>query len=152
MVKVGEVAPGIVMEGNDGQRFTLADLKGKKIILYFYSRDMTSGCSEEARDFRDNYRGFEDAGATVIGVSKDTKDSHHKFIEKYRLPFILVSDPGLEIIKAFGVWKEKNMYGKKVMGVERTTFVIDENGIISKIYPKVKVRGHAAKVLTELAE
>jgi len=152
MVKVGEAAPRIVMEGSNGQRFTLTDFKGKKIVLYFYSKDMTSGCSEEARDFRDNYQGFEDLGAVVIGVSKDSKDSHHKFMEKYQLPFILVSDPDLEIIKAFDVWTEKNMYGKKVMGVERTTFVIDEEGKINKIYPKVKVKGHAAKVLAELAE
>lgn len=152
MVKIGDNAPETVMEGSDGQSFRLADFKGKKIVLYFYAKDMTSGCSEEARDFRDNYQGFEEAGAVVIGVSKDSKDSHRKFIEKYQLPFILVSDPDLEIIKAFDVWKEKNMYGKKVMGVVRTTFVIDENSKISKIYPKVKVKGHAEKVLADLYE
>ena len=150
MVAVGQAAPDMVMEGSNGKTIRLSDYLGKKVILYFYSKDMTSGCTTEASDFRDKQTDFEQADAVVIGVSKDSIGSHHKFIEKYQLPFILVSDPELKTIQAFGVWKEKNMYGRKTMGVERTTFIIDKKGIIQKIYSKVKVKGHVEKILEDL--
>jgi len=152
MLKVGEAAPDIAMEVSNGKTIRLADFRGKKVVLYFYPKDMTSGCTTEALDFRDNQANFEQADTLVIGVSKDPMGSHHKFIEKHQLPFLLVSDPDLELINAFGVWKEKNMYGKKTFGVERTTFIIDSNGIVQKIYPKVKVKGHVEQVLEDLKD
>jgi peroxiredoxin Q/BCP len=150
MPKVGDSAPDFQAEGSNGQIIKLSDLRGKKVVLYFYPKDMTSGCTTEACDFRDHHANFSESEVVVIGVSKDPMGSHHKFIEKYQLPFILVSDPDLEIIKAYEVWKEKTMYAKKSMGVERTTFIIDEKGTIGKIYPKVKVKGHVEKVLEDL--
>jgi len=152
MLKVGDAAPDIAMEASNGRTIRLADLQGKKVVLYFYPKDMTSGCTTEAGNFRDNQANFEQADTVVIGVSKDSMSSHHKFIEKHQLPFLLVSDPDLELINAFGVWKEKNMYGKKTFGVERTTFIIDSNSIVQKIYPKVKVKGHVEQVLADLKE
>ena len=150
MVEAGQAAPDMVMEGSNGKTIRLSDYLGKKVILYFYSKDMTSGCTAEACDFRDNQTNFEQADTIVIGISKDSMGSHHKFIEKYQLPFILVSDPELKTIQALGVWKEKNMYGRKTMGVEWTTFIIDKKGIIQKIYSKVKVKGHVEKILEDL--
>jgi len=152
MLKVGEAVPDIAMEASNGKAIRFADFWGKKVILYFYPKDMTSGCTTEAGDFRDNQANFEQADTVVIGVSKDSMSSHHKFIAKHRLPFLVVSDPDLELINAFGVWKEKNMYGKKTFGVERTTFIIDSNGIVQKIYPKVKVKGHVEQILADLKE
>lgn len=150
MPQVGDIAPDFQAEGSAGQSVKLSDLRGKKVVLYFYPKDMTSGCTTQACDFRDHYADFAYSDVVVIGVSKDPMGSHHKFIEKYQLPFVLVSDPDLEIIKAYDVWKEKNMFGKKSMGIERTTFIIDEKGVIQKIYPKVKVKGHVEKVLEDL--
>lgn len=150
MVQVGDIAPDFEAEGSSRQPIKLSDFRGKKVVLYFYPKDMTSGCTTEACDFRDHHTDFADSDVIVIGVSKDPMGSHHKFIEKYQLPFVLVSDPELEIIRAYDVWKEKNMYGKKTMGVERTTLIIDEKGVIQKIYPKVKVKGHVEKVLADL--
>lgn len=150
MLQINEPAPDFQALGSRGQEIKLSDLRGKKVVLYFYSKDNTSGCTMEACDFRDHYAEFEQAETVIIGVSKDPMGSHHKFIEKYNLPFVLVSDPELKILQAYGVWKEKNMYGKKTMGVERTTVIIDEQGIIKKIYPKVKVKGHVEKVLEDL--
>jgi peroxiredoxin Q/BCP len=152
MLNIGDKAPDFRGEATIGRTITLSEFQqqGKNVILYFYPKDMTSGCTAEACDFGLHYPNFEEAQTIIIGVSKDTMSSHHKFIEKFNLPFILVSDPELEIIKMYGVWKEKTMYGKKSMGVERTTFLIDKNGVIQKIYPKVKVAGHVAKVLSDL--
>ncbi|MHB1654082.1 MAG: thioredoxin-dependent thiol peroxidase [Desulfitobacteriaceae bacterium] len=150
MLNPGDVAPDFQAEGSNGQTIMISELRGKKVVLYFYPKDMTQGCTIEACDFRDHYAGFAEAGTVVIGISKDLMGSHHKFIEKFGLPFILVSDPELKIIQAYGVWKEKNMYGKKTMGVERSTFLIDENGLIQKIYPKVKVNGHVEQILKDV--
>lgn len=150
MLQVNELAPDFQALGSFGQEIKLSDLRGKKVVLYFYPKDNTAGCTTEACDFRDQYAEFEQADTVIIGVSKDPMGSHHKFIEKYQLPFVLVSDQELKVIQAYGVWKEKNMYGKKTMGVERTTVIIDEEGIVKKIYPKVKVKGHVEKVLEDL--
>lgn len=152
MLQVGDVAPDFAAEGSHGEEIKLSNLKGKKIVLYFYPKDNTSGCTTEACDFRDYHAEFQNADTIVIGVSKDPMGSHHKFIEKYQLPFVLISDPELKIIQAYNVWKEKNMYGKKTMGVERTTVLLDEEGIVRKIYPKVKVKGHVEQVLSDLKE
>ena len=152
MLQVGESAPDFTAEGSRGEEVKLSHLKGKKVVLYFYPKDNTPGCTTEACDFRDRHADFQSADTIVIGVSKDPMGSHHKFIEKYELPFVLVSDPELEIIQAYDVWKEKNMYGKKTMGVERTTVLIDETGIVRKVYPKVKVKGHVEQVLKDLKE
>ena len=152
MLQVGELAPDFTTKGNHGEEVKLSNLKGERVVLYFYPKDNTPGCTTEACDFRDRHVDFQSEDTIVIGVSKDPMESHHKFIEKYQLPFILVSDPELEIIKAYEVWKEKNMYGKKIMGVERTTVLIDETGMVRKIYPKVKVKGHVEQVLKDLKE
>lgn len=149
MLKAGDRAPEFVAESTQGT-VSLSNFRGKKVVLYFYSKDMTSGCAKEAALFRDEFTAFVESNTVIIGVSKDTYASHIKFAEKYSIPFILLSDPELEIIQDYGVWKEKNMYGKKTMGVERTTFLIDERGIILKIYPKVKVDGHVQKILNDL--
>lgn len=152
MIKVGDEAPDILMNIGDEKTAKISDFKGKKVILYFYSKDNTSGCTSEACDFRDNQELFDDADAVVIGVSKDSLESHKKFRDKNNLKFILASDSNLELIQAYDVWKEKNMYGKKAMGVERSTFIIDEEGIVRKIYNKVKVKGHVDQVLKDLKE
>lgn len=152
MLKEMDMAPDLEMETNKGEKIKLSDFRGKKVILYFYPKDNTAGCTAEACDFRDHSNDFESDSAIVIGVSKDSASSHNKFIEKYQLPFILVTDPELNVIKAFNVWQEKTMYGKKSMGVVRTTFIIDKEGKIRKIYNKVRVKGHVEKVLEDLKE
>lgn len=120
---------------------------GKKVVLYFYPKDDTPGCTTEACEFRDNLKNYADVNAVIIGVSKDPQNSHDKFIKKYGLPFELISDPEGKLLDAFGVWKEKSMYGKTFMGVERSTFLIDENGKIVKVWRKVSVPNHVAEVL-----
>lgn len=150
MIQVNKPAPDFHALGSHGQEIRLSEMRGKKVVVYFYPRDNTSGCTMEACDFRDRHTDFQEAETIIIGVSKDPMGSHHKFIEKYQLPFVLLSDPELEIIQTYGVWKEKNMYGKKTMGVERTTVLIDKEGIIRKIYQKVKVKGHVEQVLEDL--
>lgn len=150
MLKENDKAPNFSLISDEGKKINLKDFKGKKVILYFYPKDNTSGCTKEACSFRDSIKIFKKNNAVVIGISKDDISSHKKFKEKYNLPFNLLSDESLETIKDYGVWKEKNMYGKKYMGIERTTFIIDEKGIIRKIYPKVKVLGHIEEILNEL--
>jgi thioredoxin-dependent peroxiredoxin len=150
MVKEGKKAPDFTGISDSGEKFSLSDFLGKKVVLYFYPRDNTPGCTKEACDFRDNSRKFENKDIIIIGVSPDTTDSHIKFKEKFGLPFILIADEEKKIIKKYDVWKEKNMYGKKVMGVERTTFLIDEKGVILRIYPKVKVDGHIEQILLDI--
>ncbi len=150
MLKENDKAPDFSLISDEGKKINLKDFRGKKVILYFYPKDNTSGCTKEACSFRDSIKSFEKNNAVVIGISKDDISSHKKFKEKYNLPFNLLSDESLETIKNYGVWKEKNMYGKKYMGIERTTFIIDEKGIIRKIYPKVKVIGHIEEILNEL--
>lgn len=150
MLKPGMKAPDFSLLNDEGQKISLKDLKGKKVVLYFYPKDDTSGCTKEACDFRDSIRVFEKNNTAVIGVSKDDVKSHFKFKKKYDLPFLLLSDENLDVLKKYDVWKEKSMYGRKYMGIERTTFIIDEKGIISDIYSKVKVEGHVKDVLSKI--
>jgi peroxiredoxin Q/BCP len=150
MVEAGQPAPDFCLDDQHGQPVTLAQFRGTPIVLYFYPKDDTPGCTREACAFRDTRADYERAGAKVIGVSPDSPASHEKFSEKYQLPFTLVADPEKSVCQSYGVWKEKNMYGKKSMGVERTTFVIDGAGIVRKVFPRVKVDGHAEQVLAAL--
>jgi peroxiredoxin Q/BCP len=130
----------------NGEKISLKSFRGKKVVLYFYPKDMTSGCTQEACDFRDALPDFKKIKAEVIGISIDSQASHRKFRDKYDLPFILLSDENKEVVQKYGVWKEKSMYGRKYMGIERTTFIIDEEGKIQNIIPKVKVAGHIEEV------
>ncbi len=147
MLKVGDKAPAFTLKDKDDKDVSLSDFSGKKVVLYFYPKDNTSGCTKQACAFAASYGLFKKKGAVVIGVSRDSVSSHVKFAEKYGLPFILLSDPGLEAINAYGVWQEKKNYGKTTMGVVRTTFIIDENGVITHVMPKVKPDTNAAEVL-----
>ncbi|KXK46275.1 MAG: bacterioferritin comigratory protein [Chlorobi bacterium OLB5] len=150
MLKIGDKAPEFSLVADSGGKISLKDLKGKKVVLYFYPKDMTSGCTQEACDFRDNIKKFEKKNTVVIGVSPDDTKSHNKFKDKYELPFTLLSDETKTMLNDYGVWQEKSMYGRKYMGVVRTTFIIDEKGIIEKIYEKVKVPGHIEELLNEI--
>lgn len=150
MLKIGDKAPAFTLISDSGVKVSLKDLKGKKVILYFYPKDDTSGCTKEACSFRDNIKVIEKKNAVVIGVSKDNTKSHQKFKLKYDLPFTLLSDENLEMLKDYDVWKEKSMYGKKYMGIERTTYIIDEKGKIADIFNKVKVDGHTEEILAKL--
>ncbi len=145
-IEEGKKAPAFTAQSDDLGKLSLKDFLGKKVILYFYPKDMTSGCTQEACDFRDQYSRFKKSGIEVIGVSKDSVESHQKFRAKYKLPFPLLADEDQKLSKAFGVWKEKSLYGRKYMGIERTTFIINEKGKIEKIFPKVKVNGHVNEV------
>lgn len=147
MLRTGDKAPDFKLKTDAGKTVSLKDFKGKKVILYFYPKDMTSGCTLEACDFRDNIKTFTKKNSVILGVSADSIDSHKKFKDKYKLPFTLLSDETKEMINDYGVWKEKSMYGKKYMGIERTTFVIDEKGKIEKIFNKVSVNGHIEELL-----
>lgn len=150
MLNVGEIAPDFTLLNQDGEEVSLSDYRGKKVILYFYPKDNTPGCTKQACGFAERHPQFEELGTVVLGVSKDTVASHKKFETKYNLPFTLVSDPELVAIQAYDVWKEKNMYGKKVMGVVRTTYLIDENGVIEKVYGKVKAADNPQQMLDEI--
>jgi peroxiredoxin Q/BCP len=144
----GNKAPAFSADSSEGKKISLKDYAGKKnVVLYFYPKDMTPGCTVESCEFRDYKTEFGNAGAVILGVSKDSLKSHEKFIEKERLNFPLLTDEDGKICAKFGVWKEKTNYGKKYMGIERTTFVIDKDGKIAKIWPKVKVQGHVDEVL-----
>jgi peroxiredoxin Q/BCP len=147
---VGDKAPPFSLPTGDGKKLSLGDLKGKKVVLYFYPKDNTFGCTRDACSFQQNLSRIRRKGAVIVGVSPDSEASHRKFSDKYDLTFDLISDEKKEIVKKYGVWKEKSMYGKKYFGVERTTFVIDEKGKISHIFPKVKVDGHTEEVLAVL--
>ncbi len=151
-LKIGDAAPDFSLLGNDGKMHSLKDFKGKKVVLYFYPKDDTSGCTAEACSFRDNLSTIKRKDAVVVGVSADSVASHTKFIDKYDLNFTLLSDESKAVLKKYNVWKEKSMYGRKYLGIERTTFVIDERGKISHIFPKVKVNGHTEEVLKALSE
>lgn len=150
MLKEGQKAPAFKLPGDDGEVHSLKDYVGKKVVLYFYPKDDTSGCTKEACDFKDNMNRIKRKDTVVIGISKDSIKSHLKFKEKYGLNFLLLSDEDLKTLEKYGVWKEKSMYGRKYMGVERTTFIIDESGKIKKIFEKVKVPGHVDEVLKNL--
>ena len=150
MLKIGDIAPDFLLPNKDGTAVSLASFKGQKVILYFYPKDNTPGCSKEACSFRDNYSSFKNNGIVVIGISPDSENSHNKFTDKLNLPFILLSDTEKIVAKAYGVWGEKKNYGKTYYGIIRTTFVIDENGIIERIYPKVNVATHAEDIIKDL--
>lgn len=150
MLEVGRKAPEFTLPNQDGEAVSLADYRGKKVVLYFYSKDNTAGCTKQACGFGELYPQFMEKGAVVLGISKDTAVSHKKFAEKYHLPFTLLSDTELQVVQEYDVWKEKNMYGKKVMGVVRTTYLIDENGIIEKAFGKVKAADNPAQMLGEI--
>lgn len=151
MIEVGQKAPDFELLNQDGEIIKLSDYLGKKVVLYFYPKDNTPGCSAQACGFSELYPQFIEKDAVVLGVSKDTVLSHKKFKDKFNLGFTLLSDVNLDVIKAYDVWKEKNMYGKKVMGVVRSTFLIDENGIIVKIFNKVKAKDNPKDMLEELS-
>ena len=147
MLQVGMQAPAFMLADKDGKMVSLSNFLGKKVVLYFYPKDNTPGCTRQACAFASAYSEFEKKNAVVIGISKDSVSSHEKFAGKYNLPFILLSDPELQSIQAYGVWQEKKLYGKTSMGVVRTTFIIDEQGKILKVMPKVKPDTNAAEVL-----
>jgi len=151
-MKVGQKAPDFSVVDDSGKTVKLSDLKGKKVVLYFYPKDDTPGCTKEACNFRDGIAEIKKQGAVVLGVSADSVESHKKFKKKFDLNFQLLADTDKKIIEDYDVWKEKSMYGKKYMGIERTTFVIDKDGKISHIFPKVKVAEHYDEVLAALEE
>ncbi len=150
MVLVGEKAPDFTLPADDGRPVSLNGFRGKKVVLYFYPKDDTPGCTKEACSFRDNLARVTTKGAVVLGVSRDDAKSHLKFKDKYDLNFPLLSDVDGKVTTAYGVWKKKNMYGREYFGIERTTFLIDEGGTIARIWPKVKVEGHTDEVLAAL--
>ncbi|MBR5265178.1 MAG: thioredoxin-dependent thiol peroxidase [Clostridia bacterium] len=152
MLEAGMKAPDFTLPDKDGNMITLSDFVGKKVVLYFYPKDNTPGCTRQACAFAGAYEQFKDNDIIVIGISKDSVASHKKFAEKYELPFILISDKELVAIQAYGVWQEKKLYGKVSMGVVRTTFIIDENGDIEKVMPKVKPDTNAAEILEYLGK
>jgi peroxiredoxin Q/BCP len=150
MPEEGKKAPDFKLKDQNGKSISLQDFKGKNVVLYFYPKDNTSGCTAEACDFRDEFPKFGKLNAVIIGISPDSSESHKKFAEKYNLPFILLSDEDKKVLEAYGVWKEKSMYGRKYMGVERTTVIIGADGKIKKIFHKVKVEGHNKEVIAAL--
>ncbi len=150
MLETGTKAPDFTLKDQDGIERSLSDFRGRKVVLYFYPKDMTSGCSKQACSFAELYPHFREKGAIVIGVSKDSVASHKRFQEKYGLPFTLLSDENKEVIQAYDVWKEKTLYGKKSMGVVRSTYLIDEDGIIVKAFSNVKAAENPGQMLEEL--
>jgi peroxiredoxin Q/BCP len=150
MLEPNTQAPDFALQDQDGATVHLSDFRGKKVVLYFYPRDNTPGCTRQACAFAVDYEGFRAKNVVVIGISKDSTASHRKFADKYNLPFILLADPELQAIQAYGVWQEKKNYGKVSMGVVRSTYLIDENGMIEKVMPKVKPDTNAAEILAYL--
>jgi len=150
LVSEGEEAPDFTLQADDGREVSLSDYKGRKVVLYFYPKDGTPGCTREAIEFRDMIRDFEKEDTAILGVSKDSVQSHQKFKQKHGLPFTLLSDPEGKVLNLYGVWKKKSLYGRTFMGTERTTFLIDESGIVKKAYRKVRVKGHAQACLLDL--
>lgn len=147
MLEIGAVAYPFTLTDKDGKSVSLTDFKGKKVVLYFYPKDNTPGCTKQACAFASSYDAFKRNNVVVIGISKDSTASHQKFADKYELPFILLSDPDLSAIKEYGVWKEKKLYGKSFMGVMRSTFIIDENGIVEKVFEKANPTTNAEDIL-----
>ncbi|MCG8608390.1 thioredoxin-dependent thiol peroxidase [bacterium] len=147
MIEEGKPAPDFRLLNGDGEEFRLRDVRGKHVVLYFYPKDDTPGCTKEACGFRDLNSEFEKQDAVIVGVSPDSPNSHQKFSSKFSLPFQLLSDEDKQVVQVYGVWKERNMYGRKYMGVERTTVVVDKEGVVRKIFPKVKVAQHPEAVL-----
>ena len=150
MLEIGTKAPEFILPDKDGNAVSLTDFSGKKVVLYFYPKDNPPGCTRQACAFAGAYQEFRKINAVVIGISKDSMASHQKFAEKHGLPFLLLSDPELSVIQAYGVWQEKKMYGKASMGVVRSTYVIDEAGMVEKVMPKVKPDTNAGEILTYL--
>lgn len=151
-IVIGEKAPDFKLPASNGQVVSLADFKGKNVVLYFYPKDMTPGCTTEACDFRDQYENFSDVNAVILGVSPDPIEKHHKFIEKHSLPFLLLADVDNTLAEAYEVWKLKKNFGKEYMGIERSTFIIDREGKIAKEWRKVKVKGHVEEALQYIKE
>ena len=150
MLKAGDKAPAFSLKSDGGGRVALKDFKGRKVVLYFYPKDDTSGCTREACEFRDSWASVKSAGAVVLGVSPDSPASHDKFKAKYKLPFPLLADPDHQVAESYGAWGEKSMYGRKYQGILRSTFIIDEAGRVTRVFPRVKPQGHAAEVLAAL--
>ena len=146
-INVGDIAPEFESTDQDGKKISLSEFKGHKVVLYFYPKDNTPGCTAEACNLRDNFDQFTSKGYVILGISSDTEKSHQKFIEKYRLPFRLVADTNKSIHEKYGTWVEKSMYGRKYMGTARMTFIIDENGRIEKVIEKVKTNDHTSQIL-----
>ena len=146
-LKEGDIAPAFSLPASNGENVSLNDYKGKKVVIYFYPKDDTPGCTIEACNFRDDYSEITDAGAVILGVSKDDIKSHNKFINKFDLPFLLLSDESTEMISAYGAWVKKKMYGKEYYGVFRKTYLIDEEGKIQRIWPKVDVKTHSKEII-----
>ncbi|HLR42083.1 MAG TPA: thioredoxin-dependent thiol peroxidase [Pseudogracilibacillus sp.] len=149
-VEVGKAAPDFTLENQDGEKVTLSDLQGQNIVLYFYPRDMTPGCTTQACNFRDNYEQFKGTDTVILGISPDPIERHQKFINKHDLPFPLLADTENEVAKLYGVWKLKKMFGKEFHGIERSTFIIDKAGIVQKEYRKVKVKNHIEETLADV--
>lgn len=152
MLNVGKKAPAFSGKDENGEKIALKDFAGKKVILYFYPKDMTPGCTTEACEFQENLTKIKRAGGVVLGVSKDSSERHTKFIDKYGLKFPLIADVDGKICEKYGVWQKKKLYGKEFMGIVRSTFLIDEKGKIAKIWPKVKVKGHVDDVVSSMKE
>lgn len=146
-LKIGHKAPAFTSTDQNGKSISLSDFAGKKVVLYFYPKDNTPGCTDQACNLRDNYAFLQTKGYTVLGVSVDDEKKHKKFIDKFSLPFPLIADVDHQLVNAYGVWVEKSMYGKTFMGIARTTFIIDEQGMITDIIEKVKTKEHAAQIL-----
>lgn len=151
-VEIGMLAPDFVLEANNGETVKLANFRGKNVVLYFYPKDMTPGCTTEACDFRDQIQQFTEVNAVVLGISPDPVSRHQKFIKKYGLPFLLLADEDHQVAEAFGVWKLKKNFGKEYMGIERSTFIIDKDGKLVKEWRKVQVKGHVEEALTYIKE
>lgn len=151
-VEVGQTAPDFTLKANNGEEVSLSDFRGKNVVLYFYPKDMTPGCTTEACDFRDHHEAFEGLDTVILGVSPDPVDRHTKFIEKYDLPFLLLADEDHEVAETYGVWKEKKNFGKEYMGIERSTFVIDKEGKLIKEWRKVHVKDHVEEALQYIKE
>ncbi|MEI3613819.1 thioredoxin-dependent thiol peroxidase [Pseudogracilibacillus sp. SO30301A] len=151
-VEVGHAAPNFTLQNQEGETISLSDFKGQNVVLYFYPKDMTPGCTIQACDFRDNYGAFKDLNTAIIGISPDPIERHQKFIDKHDLPFQLLADTEQEVAKLFDVWKLKKMFGKEFYGVERSTFIIDKAGIVQKEYRKVRVKGHIEETLSFVKE
>jgi len=152
ILDIDDIAPAFELPTNNDGTLRLSELKGKIVVLYFYPKDMTPGCTTESQDFRDKIKDFEKAGAVIVGASKDSVARHDKFVAKHDLPFVLVSDENGTLCEDYGVWKLKKLYGREFMGIERSTFVIDAEGVIRHLWRKVKVKGHVDEVLSVVQE
>lgn len=151
-IEVGKVAPDFTLQNQEGENISLSDFKGQNVVLYIYPKDMTPGCTTQACDFRDNYDAFKDLNTVIIGISPDPIERHQKFIDKHELPFQLLADTEQEVAKQYDVWKLKKMFGKEFYGIERSTFILDKEGIIQKEYRKVRVKGHIEETLNFVKE